>query len=140
MDNSLEELRKKAVIEITNKIVNNMTMSEIMEVVIKYSEQTAKKVVGKLDREKLEQIIGKKLTIDKNIKRTPIKKHLGWSCDSSPAKKREVKKSPKDKKPNKKGDWLSFFDKDKKKHSGWNKKKEEETFFSRIKKFLNINE
>ena len=57
MHNSLEELRERAVIKITNKIVNNMTMSEVMEVVIKYSEQTATKAIDGLDRERLEQII-----------------------------------------------------------------------------------
>ena len=133
MQNSLKELREKAIIEITNKIVNNMTMSEVMEVVIRYSEQTAKKAVEGLDEKKLQQIVEKNLSIDKNIKRTPIRKHAGWAGKPSPenAEQEEL---------GKKGGWLNFFNKDKKKHRGWNKEKERETILTRIKKFFNLNE
>ena len=124
MHNSLKELRERAVIEITNKIVNNMTMSEVMEVVIKYSEQTATKAVEGLDRKRLKQIIGEELTIDKNIKRTPIEKRAEWAHE------------PMSPPPKKEDGWLSLFNRNKKKHPGWNKKKEEATILTRIKKFF----
>ena len=124
MDNSLEELRKKAVIEITNKIVNDMTMSEAMQVIIDYSEQTAKTVVRGLDRKTLERVTNGEVVIDKKAKRTVnqnIANTTSTKTDSEPL-------------------WKNIFKSNKKKHTGWNKKKEEKTFFSRIKKFLNLDE
>ena len=55
---------------ITNKIVNDMTMSEAMQVIIDYSEQTAKTVVRGLDRESLHRVTNGKVVIDKKVKRT----------------------------------------------------------------------
>jgi len=129
MDKSLKQLKERAIVEITNKIVNNMTMSEVMEVVIRYSEQTAKKAVDGLDRQRLEQITGEGLTIDKNIKRKPIRQDTGRA-------RKSAEPSPKEK-----SNWLSFFNKEKKQHRGWNRKREkEESILTKIKKFFNLDE
>ena len=125
MDNSLEELRKKAVIEITNKIVNDMTMSEAMQVIIDYSEQTAQTVVRELDRESLERVTNGEVIVEKKVKRT-VNQNIANTAST---------------KINSESLWENIFKSNKKKHTGWNKKKEkEETFFSRIKKFLNLDE
>jgi hypothetical protein len=127
MDTPLKELKEKAVVEITNKMVNNMTMSEVTEVVIRYSEQTARKVVKELDRERLEHIVIGKVSIDKEVKRKPIKKHSGWN-DKKPEKREAVPK----KKPEK--SWLNLFGEEKARHSGWNSKGE--SLLLKIKNFF----
>jgi hypothetical protein len=153
MSTPLKELKEKAVAEITNKMVNNMTMSEVTEVVISYSEQTARKIVKELDRERLEHIAIGRVSIDKEVKRKPIKKHSGWNGEKSKKQKAEPEDGEKSKKqkaepedgekskkqkaePEKKPEesWLNLFQKEKKQHPGWNKK--DEGLLSKIKKFL----
>ena len=141
MNIPLRELKEKAVIEITNKIVNNMSMSEVMDIIIKYSEQTAKGAVKDLDRASLKKITEGQVSIDKDIKREVPKKHSGWKGrGSKPQKKPEAvtgktRKTPPEKQPEK--SWLSLFGGDKKRHSGWNRKtKKSEGLLSKIKNFF----
>ena len=63
-------------------------------------------------------------TIDKNIKRTPIEKRAEWAHE------------PMSPPPKKEDGWLGLFNGNKKKQPGWNKKKEEATILTRIKKFF----
>ena len=135
MNIPLKELRERAAIEITNKIVNNMTMSEVMDVVIKYSEQTARLAVKGLGRKRLQQIIGEVISIDKKIKRKPVniekgpmlKKHSGWNSNrerKTTPKKKARRLEPEQSEPKK--SWLDLFGGgEKRHHTGWNKKKTE---------------
>ena len=133
MNIPLRELKEKAVIEITNKIVNNMSMSEVMDIIIKYSEQTAKGAVKDLDRASLKKITEGQISIDKDIKREVSKKHSGWKGRGGEPPK--TRKASSKKQPEK--SWLNLFGGDKKKHSGWNKKaKKGEGLLSKIKNFF----